>query len=250
MSMLNPFEASQLTSSTGITKANYPCIKAFLLAIMGGLFIGFGPLGSIISSSILGPWGRFVGAAIFPAGLVSVILIGGAVFTGNCLLGSAFFLRQITLKAFVYDLIIVWTGNLIGAILVSFLIVNGKIINTPNMVDTALKIAETKMDITFFEGICSGILCNILAAGAIWQSYASKDTIGKIFACWIPIMVFVYLGFQNVVANMTFLSIAKLLSPDTISLAQILKNFLSVSIGNFIAGGLFLPLMYNKIYKH
>lgn len=250
MSMLNPFEASQLAGSTGVTKANYPFVKAFLLAIMGGLFVGFGPLSSIVSTSIFGPWGRLIGSMLFPAGLVLIVLVGGAVFTGNCLLGAAFFIRQITFKAFVRDLVIVWFGNLLGAVFLSFIIVNSNVLSDDSMTNTAIKFAEDKMNITFFQGVCSGFLCNILAAGAIWQSYAAKDTAGKITACWIPIMIFVYLGFQNIVANMTYLSIAKLLLPEIYSIKEIIiTNFIPVSLGNFLSGGIFLPLVYKHIHK-
>ena len=101
MPMLNSHEATQFSISAGVSKANFPFKKAFLLGILGGMFIGLGGLGSILASNVLGPIGKFIGAFMFPVGLIMTSLVGGSIFTGNCLLGAAYFTKEIFLKVYV-----------------------------------------------------------------------------------------------------------------------------------------------------
>ncbi len=250
MPMLNSHEATQFSITAGVNKANFPFKKAFLLGILGGMFIGLGGLGSILASNVLGPIGKFIGAFMFPVGLIMTSLVGGSIFTGNCLLGAAYFTKEISLKVYVKDLIICWFGNLVGAIFLSFLVVNAKFFTTPAFIDYTVHAAYNRTTLTFLEGVFSGFLCNVLVAGAVWLAYTAKDALGKIIACWFPVMLFVFLGFQHVVANMTYLFVAKFLQPDIFTIGQMITtNFIPVTIGNFLSGGIFLPLMYITIYK-
>ncbi|MCJ8343368.1 MAG: formate/nitrite transporter family protein [Cetobacterium sp.] len=76
--------------------------------------------------------------------------------------------------------------------------------------------------------------------------------IGKIFAIWFPIMLFILGGYQHVVANMTYISVGKILSPDSYTLVEMIRHFIPVTIGNFLSGAIFLPLVYKTLYlkKH
>ena len=50
----------------GVTKAGLPKGRAFLLAVLAGLFIAFAGVGATIGSAVVN---RLAGACIFPAGL-------------------------------------------------------------------------------------------------------------------------------------------------------------------------------------
>lgn len=46
-----------------------------------------------------------------------------------------------------------------------------------------------------------GILCNVLVCGATLMAYSTKEVISKIFAIWFPIMLFILLGYDHIIAN-------------------------------------------------
>ena len=86
-------------------------------------------------------------------------------------------------------------------------------------------------------------LCNILVCTAVFLGVTSKNIIDKIFVIFIPIFLFVLLGFEHSVANMFYLSIASLLGKlDFINL--IINNLLPVTLGNII-GGILIGLIFN-----
>lgn len=248
MKPLNLSEATEFTIAVGVQKTEYPVLKSLLLGIMGGMFVSFGCLGSIMAITNLGAMGKFVGAVMFPVGIMFVILVGGSLFTGNCLVGMAYFTKQITFKAFMKDLALVWIGNLIGSVFSAFLMANGKILDAA-AIATVSAIAAKKASFPFFAAIASGFLCNILVAAAVWKSYVAKDATGKIWACFFPVMIFAYLGFEHVVANMTYMSLAKMLNPESFNIMDaLINNAIPVTIGNFLSGGLFLPVIYGGMY--
>ncbi len=65
-----------------------------------------------------------------------------------------------------------------------------------------LAIAQAKVDADFLHAFISGVGCNWLVCPAVWLAFASKDVPGKVIGMWFPVMAFVAIGFQHVVANM------------------------------------------------
>ncbi|RMS32498.1 Formate/nitrite transporter, partial [Pseudomonas coronafaciens pv. garcae] len=65
-----------------------------------------------------------------------------------------------------------------------------------------MAIANAKVGASFEQAFISGVGCNWLVCLAVWLSYASKDVIGKVVGMWFPVMAFVAIGFQHIVANM------------------------------------------------
>ena len=54
----------------------------------------------------------------------------------------------------------------------------------------------------------AGLGCNWLVCVAVWMSLAATSVSGKILAIFFPIMAFVAMEFDHVVANMFFLPAA------------------------------------------
>ena len=69
-------------------------------------------------------WGSFtsfLGAAVFPIGLILVILAGGELVTGNMMTVSmAWLQKKITLFHFIRNLVIVTFSNFIGAVFAAY----------------------------------------------------------------------------------------------------------------------------------
>ena len=73
------------------------------------------------NAKILGSFTSFLGAAVFPIGLILVILAGGELVTGNMMTVSmAWLQKKITLFHFIRNLVIVTFSNFIGAVFVAY----------------------------------------------------------------------------------------------------------------------------------
>lgn len=61
-------------------------------------------------------------------------------------------------------------------------------------------------------------------------------------------MLFVLCGYEHVVANMFYLPMASFLD-SSINIANMtVKNLIPAALGNYIGGGLIIPLIYHKVY--
>jgi formate/nitrite transporter len=117
------------------------------------------------------------------------------------------------------------------------------------------------MTLTFSEALVRAIGCNWMVCLAVWMALAARQTIGKIFAIFFPIMAFVAMGFEHNVANMFFIPTGILFSHHlTLPLAAgidinvlnwtnfLWKNLLPVTIGNIIGGAVFVGMSYWGAY--
>jgi formate/nitrite transporter len=174
--------------------------KRLLMSVMAGLYISLGSQGFIVTYDNI-----FLRAAVFPVGLMLIVLVGGELFTGNCLMTFALLQKKIKAGDYLKSLVQVLVGNLIGALLAVALLYLGGVYNNPVLQETVVKIASAKLSLTFTEALCRGILCNILVSLGVWFATTAKDTTGKLLGCWFPIMLFVLTGYEHVVANMFYL---------------------------------------------
>lgn len=240
---LTPKETSEALIDSAQSKVAMSVKKRLIMSIMAGLYISLGAQGFISTFENL-----FIRAAVFPVGLMLVVLVGGELFTGNCLMTFAFLQKKISLKDYMSSLLQVLTGNFIGALVVVIFFYFGGVYNNPTMAENVVKIANLKLSLTFMEALLRGILCNILVSLGVWFATTAKDTTGKLLGCWFPVMLFVISGYEHIVANMFYLPMAMIFDHGIKASAIILDNFIPVAIGNFIGGGIFIPTMYYRVY--
>ena len=178
---------------------------------------------AITVSSGLDPetWGTlptlFLGAA-FTLGLVLVLIAGSDLATGNMMLVPLSAMRgKIGVADVVRNLTLVLIGNLLGALFVAyFLAVQTGVIGARRGSGSAgltyerlAAIAAAKATVeSHWQVFLRGVGCNWLVCLAVWMSLAAKSVSGKILAIFFPIMAFVAMGFDHVVANMFFLPAA------------------------------------------
>jgi formate/nitrite transporter FocA (FNT family) len=70
---------------------------------------------------------------------------------------------------------------------------------------------------------------------------------GKVIGMWFPVMAFVAIGFQHVVANMFIIPAA--IFAGALTWSQYLPNFVAVFLGNAVGGAVFVGLMYFLAYR-
>ena len=115
------------------------------------------------------------------------------------------------------------------------------------MGNTAVKISEAKLQFSFSEALCRGILCNMLVCLAVIMCVASKTIEGKILGIYFPIMTFVASGYEHSVANMYFLPAGLMAKGEFMhSFFTMFNNLIPVTLGNII-GGLLIVFLHPKI---
>jgi formate transporter len=242
--------------------------QTLIAGIMAGAFIAIGGFGaSMASHSIENPGlAKFVAGAIFPVGLMIIIICGGELFTGNTLLILAAIEKRISIKQLLKNWTIVYIGNFIGALIVAFLIYNSGLLSTSDgkLGGYAIKVASYKGSLSLSKAFSSGILCNFIVCLAVWGTYTTKDVTSKILIIWFPIMTFVVSGYEHSVANMYYFSIGILASFDQsfveashvlskinyVNLYHAVKNLIPVTLGNIIGGSVFVGLAFWAGYRY
>ena len=253
MGFYTPAEILDITRQKGVDKGNIPFFKLLVLAFMGGMYIALGFLAFIrVSGTMPAEWGSlrtFLGACVFPVGLVGVLLAGGELATSNMMILTVSCLKKdIPFSKLLYNWSVVFVGNLIGSLFVAFFLGHYTGISEGDFLNVTLSIASAKVDQAFLPAMVSGIGCNIFVCLGAWLCFGAKDFTGKIVGCWFPVMTFVAIGFQHVVANMFVIPAAMFSGKSSITLLDFGENLLSVYIGNVIGGAVFFGIMYLLIY--
>lgn len=252
MSYYNPDQIAEATVEKGIAKARNPLPAVLILGFLGGAFIALGYLLYIrVTASAPESWGSFtafIGASLFPVGLILVLLAGGELLTGNMMaVPLAWFKGKISAWEMIRNLILITLTNFVGAFFVAYFF--GHIVGlteTGPFLKATISVAEHKVEATFLQAFVSGIGCNWLVALAVWLNYGAKSFGGKILAIWFPTMAFVAIGFQHVVANM-FVIPASILAGH-LTWADYFGNFVPVWLGNLVGGSILVAGFYYTAY--
>jgi formate/nitrite transporter len=254
MSFHSPQKITQISVETGIKKSKTTLSSLLVLGFLAGAFIAIGFLLDIrVTAMMPKEWGSFaglIGATVFPVGLILVVLAGGELLTGNMMtLPIAWFAKKISFAAIMKNWGIVLLANFVGSIFVAYFF--GHIVGlteTGAFLDKTVAIAQAKVDEHFFEAFISAIGCNWLVALGVWLAYGSEDYIGKIVGIWFPVMAFVAIGFQHVVANMFVIPAA--IFSGHLTWSQYFPNFIAVLLGNIVGGAVFVGLAYFLAYRN
>lgn len=265
LSALTTGEILEKVSDSGIAKAEGKTLRLLIWALLAGAYIAFGAQASqMVSFNLLADpdslgVGRLVSAAVFPVGLMMVVLCGAELFTGNCLMIIGVLDRKIRISRMLRNWVLVYLGNFLGALLVVALMKSTGLWETGSglLGASVIKTAQAKVQLSFGQAFVRGILCNWLVCLAVWMSTGARETVSKIFAIWFCIGLFVISGFEHSIANMYFIPAGIAAAADS-GLAQLagcdvsvltvgnflVKNLLPVTLGNILGGGLFVGMVY------
>ncbi|MHA1164252.1 MAG: formate/nitrite transporter family protein [Alphaproteobacteria bacterium] len=246
-----PSEIAARVETAGVTKAQMPLDKLLMLGVLAGAFIAFGAAlyTQVLIGSTLGTGPtRLLGGAAFSLGLVLVVVGGAELFTGNNLIVMAWADGKISLRALLRNWGASYAANGFGAIIIVLLMFLSGLLNTGQARDTAIAIAETKMQIPFLEAFARGVLCNALVCMAIWLSFASHRVSGKILAILFPVTAFVALGFEHSIANFYLIPIGLALGAEG-GVFGLISNLVPVTLGNIVGGGGAVAVVYWVIYR-
>ena len=243
---VSPKELMQEAVQLAMRKSDLPVRDMLIRGILAGAFLGYATsLVFIVLSQGLPP---IVGAILFPVGFVMLVLLGLELVTGNfALLPAGVMAGTVRVTKLLRSWSWVCLGNLIGSVLYAalfYLVITNWRTGNGGAVADLLKQAAQKKTLAYaalgYSGwgtaLVKAVLCNWMVTIGAVLALASKSTVGKIAAMWLPIMTFFALGFEHSVVNM-FLIPSGMMLGASISVGQALFwNLLPVTLGNLFAG--------------
>lgn len=272
--MNSPAEVAELTTQAAINKSKLSMTKMILLGIMAGLCIALGAEASNVAMHNIGNVGvaRLVAGTVFPVGLITMILLGGELFTGNCMITMGVLDRKVSIPAMLRNWVVVYFTNMIGAVFVAVMVYySGQFNYTDGLLGAmTIKVALGKVSIAPVTAIVSGVMCNVFVCAAVMMATAAKDVAGKCLAAFFPICAFVISGFEHCVANMYYIPAGILAAKNDTYVAKAKEaygitsdqlanldiahffgsNLVWVTIGNIIGGGVVIGAMYYYIHVY
>jgi formate/nitrite transporter len=256
MSYKTPPEIARAGVKTGKTKAALSWDRALVAGFLAGAYIAFAGLLAVVASAGMDPklWGgvqTLVTGGVFALGLILVVIAGSELLTGNmALVPLAALDRRVSIGGLSFNLFWVLIGNLIGSLFVAYFLAKETGVVTAEAPLARLgAIATAKADTeTDWQIFLRAMGCNWLVCLAVWMALAADDIGGKVLAIFFPIMAFVAMGFDHVVANMFFLPAAIFAGAGDITWGATLENWLFAFLGNFVGAGIFVATTYWYLY--
>ena len=253
--MLSPAEFVNLYAQVGAKKSTNSAQRLFLSAVLAGFLIGAGAVVANTAGHMLSNAGlsRVLCGLLFPFGLIMVIITGAELFTGNCLITISVLEKKASLAGMVRNLVIVYTGNLLGAVaLAAASVYCGQLdLSRGALAAHTIRTAAAKCVIPFGKAVVLGVLCNILVCAGVMCALCGKSLAGKAIGAFVPVSFFVIGGFEHCVANMYYIPAGLMAAgvPEyaqlaaeagvelyTLTLGGFFANLIPVTIGNIIGG--------------
>ncbi|HIY04424.1 MAG TPA: formate/nitrite transporter family protein [Candidatus Anaerotignum merdipullorum] len=201
--------------------------RQLVSAVIAGGMIGMG------GTVYLSQQNPVVGSFLFAVGLFTVVVFQLQLYTGK--IG---YLPFQTPK-YLLELLITWVGNFIGTFLVATMVHNSRIYD--GMAEKVRTIASTKLNDEFLSIFLLAVFCGILMFIAVDVFRNQTGSTIRFIGVFVPVMVFILSGFEHVIANMFYFSLA-----DSWSL-HCLASILVMTLGNSV-GGMIIPL-YLKAFR-
>lgn len=270
---LTPEELAPALVSWGENKARKSILQLLLLGFLAGAYIGFAAhLATVVGTGTFAWIGLkkfFIGSA-FSVGLMLVVIPGSELWTGSTMMTTALLERRITFAQMMKNWFWVYLGNLLGSVFLAWMIASQTGLLDGAFGGTALQIASAKVS-TEVAGSTHNIAyffraigCNWLVCLAVLLAMSAQEISGKVLGIFFPIMAFVAAGFEHAIANMYFIPAgifakqlqsavtASGLNPALLDqlnwAAMVQNNLLTVTLGNFVGGGIFVGTIYWWVY--
>lgn len=247
----------QLALAAGTAKANRPIARLAVLSILAGAFIALGGVLSLIlgsgfpgATAINPSLGRLLSGLAFPVGLFMIVMTGADLFTGNnALLMPGALRRDISAGRVLANWGMVWVGNFIGALVLTyFLVYQAGLVDSEPYRSAIVGIAQTKTSLAPGVIFLRGIGANWCVCLAVWFGLTADNIAHKALACWIPVAVFVILGFEHCIANMFYIPCG-MMCGAAVTVADLAYNLLWSTLGNVAGGALLVGTLFHLLYK-
>ncbi|OYD26593.1 formate transporter [Mycoplasma testudineum] len=253
----------------GLSKGKMPWWKIFIMGFLGSIYVGIAYVGyvkiaaafinnaeSVGTSLAFNPGGLVLASAIFPVGLLFIVFLGGSLFTSDNLSMLGVLSKKASFRSLFRKWFFVLLANTIGAFFIAYVLRIANAFHGDELRVISWLIAKKTFD-DWYAIIASAFVSNILVAGTVWASLATTQSIGKIFVIYFPITLFALTGFHHVVANIIIFAIGISYNAEITELIgqawigrAVYNNVLPATLGNWLSGAIFLPIMYWLLVKY
>jgi formate/nitrite transporter len=233
--------------TAGTNKTKLSVQDLLVRGALSGALLGFAT--TLAFTATIQTGAGIVGALVFPASFVMIVLLGLELVTGNfAVVPLALLERRAGFAGLAKNWSWVFAGNLIGALIYALLFVAATKSSAP-IAQRLVDLAEAKTVGYQNEGargmlelFAKAMLCNWMVTMGVVMALTSTSTAGKIIAMWLPLTTFFAQGFEHSVVNMFVIPVGMLFGAD-VSVGQWwLWNQIPVTLGNIAGGVLFTGL--------
>ncbi|WP_428376867.1 formate/nitrite transporter family protein [Lichenicoccus sp.] len=233
----------------GVIKAGLTPADLLIRGTLAGAYLGFVTSMAFLVAAQTGQF--VVGALLFPAGFALIVILGLELLTGNfCIMPTALMARRIGFGQVLSNWTLVFIGNLAGSLIYAGLFwitatecghtgggpIGDKLRALAVSKTTAYEAFGAAGMLTVFV---KAILCNWMVSLGSVMGLASTSTTGKILGCWLPIFIFVELGFEHSVVNMFAIPAGMMLGAKVSLYDWWVWNEIPVTLGNMLGAVLF-----------
>ncbi|USK60275.1 formate/nitrite transporter family protein [Peribacillus asahii] len=259
MTYVQPEQVVKNMVQAGAAKSKLPIRDLLIRGGLAGALLGFST--TLAFTAETQTQMGIVGALLFPACFVIIILLGLELVTGNfALIPLAVLERKATWQEMLTNWFWVIVGHVIGGSFYAMLYVIAAThlghVTDHAVAQKIIQVAEAKtlgysalgtagLLIVFVKGI----LCNWMVTLGAVMAMTSQATIGKIVAMWLPILLFFAQGFEHAVVNMFVIPAGMMLGADITLSHWWLWNQIPVLLGNLVGGLLFTGLALYVTYR-
>lgn len=229
--------------------------QLFMLGVIGGAFITAGALFSVLLSDGIETVAvkHLLAGLGFSTGFFFVVISHAALFTeANVVLPAVLLYRHtrtVVLKVARYWAI-VWLGNLLGALLVGWLVTvaqtygAGFATELDLLIDKKTHYATVGTVGAWGQAVLSGVLANWLVGMAAFFAVMGRTIIGKYVPVLLAVTLFVAANFQHSPANMGYFSLATPLDIGPGWGVALWWNIIPAGVGNMLGGALLVALPF------
>lgn len=157
---------------------------------------------------------------VFPIALIFILFLGGDLFTGNCMyMTMAFMHGKASIRMCAEVLIYSFFTNLAWCLFFDwFLAYKTELFYAAPYLGEVIASGNGHFGHPWGAIVLKGVGANSLVCIGVFLGTMSRSALGKLVLIWIPVAVFVTIGYEHVIANMGLVPIAIMYgSPVTIT---------------------------------
>ena len=254
MSYLVPAEFASKMVDAGESKIFMSTRDTLIRAYMAGAILALAAAFAVTINVQTGQ--PLAGAILFPVGFCMLYLLGFDLLTGVFTLAPLALLDKrpgVTVGGLLRNWGLVFVGNFAGALTVAVMmaiIFTFGFTEAPNAIGQKIgTIGESRTVGYAAHGAAGmltlfirGVLCNWMVSTGVVAAMMSTHVTGKIFAMWMPIMVFFYMGFEHSIVNMFLFPSGLMLGGNFSLYDYMVWNEIPTVVGNLVGGITFVGL--------
>lgn len=191
---------------------------SFLQSLLAGICIG------VAATIFLNIENKNLGGTLFAIGLLMIFFFKFKLFTGR-----VGYLVENKID-YSIDLIFVFLGNFAGTFIMGSLI---RLTRNVKVMETAKELVKIKLNDNLLSIFILSVFCGVMMYTAAEFYSKAKDPVIKYLGVFLPVMAFIFAGFEHVVANCYYFTLAGDWN------AKVFLYILVMALGNSVGGVLF-----------